>query len=209
MRASDYLTSNNGPRLISVTIFHIAFHSHTRGYKFWSSKVCEGGESRGAYACRLNFDPPQFPFEINDYVTKTHFWSAFKLIENLILIQFELMKVDQNWVFEQFESGSKVGLSHVIINFEEKLGWIKSESACICSTWLTSFTYFTGSNVGPSGWKYDGLEGGSERSKAPQVNGPGLKWTVQNDIKWTVHKKWNWTALKSALVVKKEWTWTV
>ena len=53
-------------------------------------------ESRGAYACQLNFDPPQFLFEINDHVTKTHFWSAFKLIENLILIQFELMKKDQN-----------------------------------------------------------------------------------------------------------------
>ena len=74
----------------------------TRGSKFWSSKVCEGGESRGAYACQLNFDPPQFLTEINDHVTQTHFWSAFKLIENLILIQFELMKVDQKWVFEQF-----------------------------------------------------------------------------------------------------------
>ena len=74
----------------------------TRGSKFWSSKVCEGGESREAYACRLNFDPPQFLFEINDHVTKTHFWSAFKPIENLILIQFGLLKVNQNWVFEQF-----------------------------------------------------------------------------------------------------------
>ena len=37
----------------------------------------------------------------------------------------------------------------MIINFEEKLGWIKSESACICFTWLTSFTYFTGSKFGP------------------------------------------------------------
>ena len=72
------------------------FNIDTRGSKFWSSKVCEGGESREAYACRLNFDPPQFLFEINDHVTKTHFWSAFKRIENLILIQFELIKMDQN-----------------------------------------------------------------------------------------------------------------
>ena len=45
----------------------------TRGSKFWSSKVCEGGESRKAYACRLNFGPPQFLFEINQHVTQTHF----------------------------------------------------------------------------------------------------------------------------------------
>ena len=37
---------------------------------FWSSKVCEGGESREAYACRLTFGPPQFLFEINDHVTQ-------------------------------------------------------------------------------------------------------------------------------------------
>ena len=39
--------------------------------------------------------------------------------------------------FDQFESGPIVGLSHLIINFEEKLGWTKSEFACICFTWLT------------------------------------------------------------------------
>ena len=64
----------------------------TRGSNFWSSKVCEGGESREAYACRLTFGPPQFLFEIDDHVTQTHFWSAFKLIENSLLVQFELMK---------------------------------------------------------------------------------------------------------------------
>ena len=37
----------------------------------------------------------QFIFEINDHVTQTHFWSAFKLIENSILIQFEVLKMDQ------------------------------------------------------------------------------------------------------------------
>ena len=59
------------------------------------SKVCEGGESREAFACKLNFGPPQFLFEINDHVTQTHFWSTFKLIENSVLVQFEPMKVDQ------------------------------------------------------------------------------------------------------------------
>ena len=84
------------PRAPSTTSYFWKWGSCTRGSKFWSSKVCEGGESREAYACRLNFDPPQFLFEINDHVTKTHFWSAFKLIENLILIRFEQIKVDQN-----------------------------------------------------------------------------------------------------------------
>ena len=64
------------------------FKESTRGSKFWSSKVYEGGESREAYAFRLNFGPPQFLFERNDHVTKIHFWSAFKLIENSILVHF-------------------------------------------------------------------------------------------------------------------------
>ena len=72
-----------------------------------------------------------------------------ELFENSFLIHFRLVELDQKWVFDQFESGSKVGFRHVIINFEEKLGWIKIESACICFTWLTSFTYFTGSKFGP------------------------------------------------------------
>ena len=67
-----------------MSVGSITFERHTRGSKFWSSKVCEGGESREAYACKLNFGPPQFLFEINDHVTQTHFWSAFKLIENSI-----------------------------------------------------------------------------------------------------------------------------
>ena len=74
---------------------------------------------------------------------------------------------------------------------------------------------------GPEG-KWSVQLGESGRSKAPKVDGLGLKWTVQNDIKWTVyesgrsekrkwtiHKKWNWTALKHAWVVKKGWKWTV
>ena len=30
--------------------------------------------------------------------------------------------------------------------------------------------------------------GESGRFKAPKVDGPGLKWTVKNDIKWTVYE---------------------
>ena len=67
-------------------------NTDTRGSNFWSSKVCEKGESRDAYTSLLIH--PNFS-EINDHVTQTHFWSALKLIENLLLVQFELMKVDQ------------------------------------------------------------------------------------------------------------------
>ena len=76
-----------------------------RGSKFWSSKVCEGGESRGEYACRLNFDPPQFLFEINDHVTQTHFWSVFEQfmvmwLINWFKIEFLIsLKADQKWVW--------------------------------------------------------------------------------------------------------------
>ena len=40
------------------------------GSNFWSSKACEGGESREVYGCRLTFGPPKFLFEINDHVTQ-------------------------------------------------------------------------------------------------------------------------------------------
>ena len=65
------------------------------GPTFGPVKYVKESESREAYACRLTFGPPQFLFEINDHVTQTYFWSAFKLIENSLLVQFELMKVDQ------------------------------------------------------------------------------------------------------------------
>ena len=63
----------------------------TRVSNVWPTKVCEGAESREAYAWRLTFDPPEFLFVINDHVTqfvrkptfdplskwsKTHFWSS-------------------------------------------------------------------------------------------------------------------------------------
>ena len=57
-------------------------------------------------------------------------------------------------VIDKLFENSLVKLSHVINLSEEKFGWIKSESACICSTWLTSFTYFTGSKFGPPRIRY-------------------------------------------------------
>ena len=36
------------------------------------------------------------------------------------------------WIKSEFSNKSR----HVTIKFEEKLGWIKSEMACICFTWL-------------------------------------------------------------------------
>ena len=55
------------------TLRAIPFLTPTRGSKFWSIKVCEGGESRRVYAGRLTFDPPRFLFEINDHVNQIHF----------------------------------------------------------------------------------------------------------------------------------------
>ena len=52
-------------------------------------------------------------------------------------------------LWKRIKIGFANKLSHVIINFDEKFGLFKSESACICFTWLTSFTYFTGSKFGP------------------------------------------------------------
>ena len=86
--------------------------------------------------------------------------SWLNLFENLYLIRFQ---TDQKLAFgpvQTNKSGSKLSfrtvyhsrdneLSHVIINYEEKFGWIKSESSCICFTWLSSFTDFSGSKVGP------------------------------------------------------------
>ena len=99
---------------------------------------------------KLNFDPVRS----NESGSKMSFRTIHghvidKLLENSILIHLHYFELDQNWVFDQFENGSKVGLSHVMINFEEKLGWTKIESTCICFTWLTSFTYFTGPKFGP------------------------------------------------------------
>ena len=161
--------------------------SITRGYNFWSTKVCEGGESREAYACRLIFDPPEFLFEINNQVTqfvrkptfirlqtdqiltfdpvrtneggskvgfRTVYQSRdYELSENSLLIHLHSFELYQKWVFDQFVSESKVGFRTNWVTWSllsRKFRWIKIESACICFTWLTSFTYLSGSKVGPS-----------------------------------------------------------
>ena len=69
-------------------------------------------------------------------------WVCDQFINHVIVIRIEFsisLKADQKWGFEQIKSRD---------HFEEKLWWIKSESTCICFTWLTSFKYFTGSKVG-------------------------------------------------------------
>ena len=86
------------------------------------------------------------------------------LFENPLLIHFQ---IDRKLIFDPaslVRTGSKLSfranwkrikirfsnkLSHLIINFVEEIGWIKIKLACICFTWLTSFTYFTGSKFGP------------------------------------------------------------
>ena len=68
---------------------------------------------------RPTFDPPQFLFE------KMITW--LNLFEDPLLIKFELMKVDQNWVFEQF-------INHVPMNCSETHFW----STFISSNWIKS-----------------------------------------------------------------------
>ena len=122
------------PKNSSYTHYGDAWSLDYVGVQIWSSEVCEGGESREAYACKLIFGPPQFLFEINDHVTQTHFWSTSKLIENALLIQFEVMKAislkaDQKWVWVTWSlilkrnlGGSKVS-QHAYAISEYLLGW--------------------------------------------------------------------------------------
>ena len=76
-----------------------------------------------------------------------------KLFETPLLIHLHWFEMDQKWVFDQFESGSKVGFrtNWVTWSLISKRNWkrIKSESVCICFTWLSSSTYFIGLKVGP------------------------------------------------------------
>ena len=70
------------------------------------------------------------------------------------LQQYTGYEFEETWIWYPFvdsflPSFEMPSLVHVIINFEEKLRWTKSESACICFAWLTSFTYFTGRKGGP------------------------------------------------------------
>ena len=96
-------------------------------------------------AWRLAFDLPQFLFEINDHETKFRFWSSLnksrctkneisnfnqsrdhQVFEISLLIHFDLLAMDQKRNLEQIESEPKAEFRLVIINFEEKLGLIKS-----------------------------------------------------------------------------------
>jgi len=97
------------------------------GPTFGPVKYVKESESREAYACRLTFGPPQFLFESNDHVTQMYFWSAFKLIENSLFVQFELMKVDQKWVFEEF-------INHMTMNCWKTHFWF----TFISSNWTKS-----------------------------------------------------------------------
>ena len=141
------------------------------GSKFWSSKVCEEGESRGAYACRLTFDPTQFFSEINDHVTQTHFWSVFKLIENSILIQFELMKVGRG---SDGDISERSIWDHQVPLYHES-GSKLSFRTIYCHVIDESFE--NGSKVGLSTFESSDHQ---FRSKSVKLNGPKVSnWTVQ------------------------------
>ena len=86
------------------------------------------------------------------------------LFENPLLIRFQIdrkltfdpartngagSKVNFRSVWKRIKSEFSNKSRHVTIKFGEKLGWIKSETACICFTWPTSFTVKTGSKVVP------------------------------------------------------------
>ena len=57
-----------------------------------------------------------------------------KRFEIPLLVHSHLFELDQKRLFEQF--GPKAKFYHMVIYFEEKFGWTKSETACICVTWL-------------------------------------------------------------------------
>ena len=87
------------------------------------------------------FDPVQ---NLEETVTwrismRFHFWSTLISLRNYWSRGFEKTLLNQ---LEEFEGWSKAFFrtvwSHVIINFEEKLKWIKSETAYICVSWLSS-----------------------------------------------------------------------
>ena len=92
---------------------------------------------------KLTFDP------FSSSLSITWSWIVRKLIFDPPSWVRTGSKVSCRSVWKRIKSGFSNKLSHMLINFEEKLEWIKSDSACICSTWLTSFTYVTGSKVGP------------------------------------------------------------
>ena len=105
----------------------------------------DGGESREAYGRRFTFDPPEFLFEINAHMTQFLQKPTFDPVRT----NEGGSKLSFRTVWKRIKIRFSNKLSHVIINFDEKLGWIKSESACICSTWLTSSHILLDQNLDP------------------------------------------------------------
>ena len=94
----------------------------TRGYTFWFSKEFEGGiQVKHMHADSLlihpNFSSELMITWLN--FSQTHFWSAFKMIENSLLIHLYWFELDQKWI--------GMHMLHV----------------------TSSFTYFTGPKVEP------------------------------------------------------------
>ena len=92
----------------------------TRGFNSLSSEVWKGG----FHVKHMHVDS----------LLIRNLWSRDNALFDIsLLIHLHEFQLDQKWFFDRFEGGSKVGfpikLSHVIINFKDKFGWIKSESA--------------------------------------------------------------------------------
>ena len=96
------------------------------------------------------------------------------LFENRFLIRFQIDRkcmvtrlincskfhfrstfISSNWI----KSGFSNKMSHAIINFEDKFGWIKSESTCICFTWLPPSHTLLGQKLDPRVTLWDTLAG--------------------------------------------------
>ena len=80
---------------------------------------------------KFPFDPPQ---NCSNRIT-SEFANSLSIAWSWIVRNFTFDPPFRT-VWKRIKSGFSNKFSHVIINFEEKFGWIKSESACICFTWL-------------------------------------------------------------------------
>ena len=155
----------------------------TRGSSFWSSFECEGGSHvKLMHAVSLLIHPN---FSSNLMVTCHDLFEISLLIqfEQMKVNQkrnFESYSITLSWSLRNLafgppsfvRTGSKARFRtvwkwiksefsnksrHVTIKFEEKLGWIKSETACICFTWLppshSKLDQKLDPRVGGSRWK--------------------------------------------------------
>ena len=144
---------------------------------------------RTIHTSETTFGPPEFLFEINHHVIEFRFWSTLNISNSLwvtwswtlripLLVHFHLFELDQKQVFGQLEGGLKAKFDHVIIYFKEKFRWTKSETACICVTWLSPPKFWTGSKIGPAlnmlTWKRSPSKAYWSISNDPSSN---LKWT--------------------------------